>query len=68
MVATHTLGSAGNTDYCLRTFPIWGGDLFHGATCCNLSATLTLTPTETDRPAVAVVFIDGKPLCDVVLK
>ena len=31
-----------NDDYCLRTFPIWGGDLFHGATCCHLSTTWAL--------------------------
>lgn len=29
-------------DYCMRTFPIWGGDIFHGATCCNLSTAWAL--------------------------
>ena len=31
-----------NDEYALRTFPIWGGDLFHGATCCNLSTAWAL--------------------------
>ena len=35
-------GTRLNDGYALRTFPVWSGDLFHGGTCCHLSATWAL--------------------------
>lgn len=35
-------GTKLNDNFALRTFPIWGGDLFHGGTCCNLASTWAL--------------------------
>lgn len=35
-------GTALNEEYRLRTFPIWGGDLFHGGTSCHLATSWAL--------------------------
>lgn len=48
--------------YALRTFPIWGGELFHGGTSCHLSATWALAEASLLRNDPEGMRLVGKQL------
>lgn len=55
-------GTSLNENYAIRTFPIWGGDLFHGGTSCHLSGSWALAEASLMRKDEAGMQLVGKQL------
>lgn len=51
-----------NENYCIRTFPIWDGELFHGGTSCHLSGSWALAEASLLRNDKEGMQLVGKQL------